>query len=120
MEHGRKVPQENVGFNFFPMTPSNPKPGEGHTKTPWREHDMEADAIVGPDRKAIALVMGRSRTEAEDAANMAFILTAVNQHARLLASNAEMRRLLRQVVRGNVEDVLEEIRAALARHPEKE
>lgn len=49
---------------------------KGATPGPWRRHDMEHDAIVGPDRKAIALVMGRSRTEEEDAANLAFIVRA--------------------------------------------
>ena len=68
-----------------------------HTPTPWRKHDMEADAIVGPDRKAIALVMGRSRTTEEDDANMEFILTAVNQHAALQASNEEMAKHLKRV-----------------------
>ena len=55
-----------------------------HTPTPWRKHDMEADSIVGPDRKAIALVMGRSRTDQEDDANLDFILTAVNSHQALV------------------------------------
>ncbi len=69
-----------------PMPPPNPQPAAQteHTPTPWRPHDMEADAIVGPDRKAIALVMGRSRTAEEDAANLAFICTAVNSHAQLV------------------------------------
>ena len=45
---------------------------------------MEHDSIVGADRKAIALVMGRSRTVKEDAANLAFICRAVNNHYSLL------------------------------------
>lgn len=60
-----------------------------HTAGPWRQHDMEHDSIVASgDRKAVALVMGRSRSPEEDTANLEFILLACNSHDSLIAENA--------------------------------
>ena len=67
-----------------------------HTPLPWKRHDMEHDAIVGSDRKAIALVMGRSRSPREDAANLDFIVEAVNSYDAHLACVKALKGLLEE------------------------
>ncbi len=84
------------------MTPSNPKPGEGHT--PWTyypaltasENHRGYWIQAGEGRKAftVAQVMPLDEDDVAGEANAQLICEAVNQHARLLASNAEMREAL--------------------------
>lgn len=54
------------------------------TPLPWRQHDMEADAIVGSDRKAIAIVLGKSRTKEQDAAHLKYLVHTANTLPKLL------------------------------------
>ncbi len=122
------------------MTPSNPKPGEGHTPTPWTIYvngaSKEGLVYCVPIYSGGAYVAtGRGMTMLVAIENADFIATAVNAHARLLASNAEMREALEPFAGIAVEywpmgkeyadismkrSLILAARAALARHPEKE
>ena len=70
-----------------------------HTPGPWRQHQTEADAIVGPDRKPIAMVsaLGK-RPDEEDDANLAHIIRAVNAHDALVAALKMAKQLLDPLV----------------------
>ncbi len=114
------------------MTPSNPKPGEGHTPTPWAVSSSTV-IVATEDKRDMAIIcntmdlMGISFIGIKESrANAAFIVEAVNAHARLLASNEEMREICADFIakcdRGESRSVrtYARMKAALARHPEKE
>ncbi len=63
---------------------SSDKSGGAHTPGPWRGHDMEGDTIVAAHTgNAIAVVFGRSLSEAENAANFRLIRSAPDLLAAL-------------------------------------
>ncbi len=115
------------------MTPSNPKPGEGQVPTPqpWSiAHGMNYHHIRN---NSTGRYVARVQDDAQGAFDAAFIVEACSQHARLLASNAEMREALTAVygplvtlangmepMHSSMMDAIALARAALARHPEKE
>jgi hypothetical protein len=76
------------------MTGQPSQPTTGHTPTPWRVSGFEQVAgggsrvIMGADNFSIAYVM--DRTPAENDADAAFIVEAVNSHATLKARAAEL------------------------------
>ncbi len=122
------------------MTPSNPKPGEGHTPTPDLKSCMSAGSKgafiyetahhASPKMVEIRNLLGELPNAHFDA-----VVIAVKQHARLLASNEEMREALEPFAGIAVEywpmgkeyadismkrSLILAARAALARHPDKE
>ncbi len=142
------------------MTPSNPKPGEGQVPTHFRREEryivfkikdcmihlgsdqyedlMHMAAQVGNRRRAMGMTDRKTLVIESDWPEYEPTWKAiqdrmdgkVNAHARLLASNAEMRRNLEAVL-ALIKDDMNYIgdsawriqtlaRAALARHPEKE
>lgn len=55
-----------------------------NTPTPWRQHEIEANTIVGPAGIAIALFEAHSRTAEENADNCELAIQAVNSRGEML------------------------------------
>ena len=89
-----------------------------HTPVPWRRHSHEEDAIVAcGDGKPIALVYApnRQRTDAECAANLTFIVQAVNAHHGLVAACTLAVELLDSDHKNSKSPIVVAARAALAK-----
>lgn len=60
-----------------------PTPQGQHTPTPWTTENLNP-FILGPDEKAVCQMTWGKRPMAEEKANAAFIVRAVNAHEELL------------------------------------
>ena len=78
----------------------------GHTPTPWRGHDMETATLVGPDHLSIADCNARNRLVAENRANAALIVRAVNSHAALVEALRALTTAAEAHIKTNGETVL--------------